>query len=100
MAAPKELYYQKRGEMLVKNLQARHFDAVYCATCEEALKKALELDLPASRELLSRAGYALSRSNMFDVIVEYFILKGVYDVDAINQALFAYDQPLLGSNVG
>ena len=61
---------------------------------------ALELDMPDCRELLSRAGYALSRSNIFDVIIEYYIGKGVYDVDVINQALFAYDQPLLGSNVG
>lgn len=61
---------------------------------------ALQLDMRAARELLARAGYALSRSNMFDVIVEYYIGKGVYDVDVINQALFAYDQPILGSNVG
>lgn len=61
---------------------------------------ALELDMQGSRELLSRAGYALSHANMFDVIVEYFIVKGVYDVDTINQVLFAYDQPLLGSSVG
>lgn len=59
---------------------------------------ALELDMAMSRELLARAGYALSRSNIFDVIVEYFILKGDYDVDKINQVLFSYDQPLLGSN--
>ena len=43
MATPKELYYAKRGEILVKNLKSRHFDAYYCATKEEALKKALEL---------------------------------------------------------
>ena len=43
MATPKELYYEKRGSILVKNLQSRHFDAYYCATKEEALKKALEL---------------------------------------------------------
>lgn len=42
MATPKELYYEKRGKMLVKNLKSRHFDACYCATCEDALKKALE----------------------------------------------------------
>lgn len=42
MATPKELYYEKRGKMLVKNLQSRHFDAIYCATREEALKKALK----------------------------------------------------------
>lgn len=43
MATPKELYYEKRGKILVKNLQSRHFDAYYCATKEEALNKALEL---------------------------------------------------------
>lgn len=43
MATPKELYYAKRGQILVKNLQSRHFEAYYCASREEALKKALEL---------------------------------------------------------
>lgn len=43
MATPKELYYEKRGKVLVKNLQSRHFEAYYCADKEEALKKALEL---------------------------------------------------------
>ncbi len=43
MADPKQLYYAKRGEMLVKNLQSRHFDAYYCENRESALQKALEL---------------------------------------------------------
>ena len=43
MATPKELYYAKRAEILVKNLNSRHFDAHYCATKEEALEKALSL---------------------------------------------------------
>lgn len=43
MATPKELYFEKRGQVLVKNLNSRHFEAYYCATREEALKKALEL---------------------------------------------------------
>ena len=42
MPTQKELYYEKRGQILVKNLLSRHFDACYCATKEEALKKALE----------------------------------------------------------
>ena len=42
MPTPKELYYEKRGQILVKNLKSRHFDAVYCATKEEALEKALQ----------------------------------------------------------
>ncbi len=43
MATPKEMYFEKRGVQLVKNLKSRHFDAWYCANREEALKKALEL---------------------------------------------------------
>ena len=43
MATPKELYYEKRGKLLVKHLQQRHFDAYYCANREVALTKALEL---------------------------------------------------------
>jgi L-lactate utilization protein LutB len=43
MATPKELYYEKRGNILVKNLRSRHFEAYYCPTKEDALKKALEL---------------------------------------------------------
>ena len=43
MPTPKELYYQKRGEILVKNLKSRHFDAYYCENREAALAKALEL---------------------------------------------------------
>ena len=43
MATPKQMYYEKRGQILVKNLRSRHFDAYYCANKEEALQKALEL---------------------------------------------------------
>ena len=43
MSTPKQLYYEKRGQILVKNLRARHFDACYCADRKEALSKALEL---------------------------------------------------------
>lgn len=40
---PKAMYYEKRAQILVKNLHSRHFEAYYCANKEEALKKALEL---------------------------------------------------------
>ena len=58
---------------------------------------ALRLDLENTEDLLRRAGFALSPSSKFDVILTYFITRGRYDVYEINDALFAYDQPLLGA---
>ena len=61
-----------------------------------ALAVAMELTLDETDDLLERAGYALSHAVKFDVIVEYFITNGKYDVFKINEVLFEYDQPLLG----
>lgn len=63
-----------------------------------ALAIALELNLDETDDLLARAGYTLSRSQKFDVIVQYFISTGYYDIYDINKVLFYYDQPLLGAS--
>lgn len=61
-----------------------------------ALAIALELPLQEARELLGKAGFALSPSVIFDVIIEYALVNKIYDIDAINEALYRYDQMLLG----
>jgi len=61
-----------------------------------ALAIALELSLKQAEDLLSRAGYTLSHSSKRDVIIEYFIREGIYNLSDINEVLYRLDQKILG----
>lgn len=96
---------KKDSEIYTKaNLSRQHFSKIrknpgYQPTKPTAiaLALALELDLEQTRDLIGRAGYALTRSSKFDLIIMYFIRKGNYNLFDINAALFEFDQSLLGA---
>lgn len=57
---------------------------------------ALELNIDETNDLLKKAGFVLSHSNLFDVIIEYYIIKGIFDMYEINCALLDNDQEIFG----
>jgi O-acetyl-ADP-ribose deacetylase (regulator of RNase III) len=85
------------------NIDRKVFSRIRCKADYKPKKKtavafavALELDLPTTLDLLSRAEIAFSPSSRFDLIVTYFITNRIYDIYEINAALFKYGQPILG----
>ena len=62
-----------------------------------AFAVALKLDLSAPRDLVERAGYSMTRTNKFDLIIEYCLANQIYDVLRVNEVLFEFDQVLLGN---
>ena len=63
-----------------------------------ALGLALELDEDGFEDLLNRAGYGLTRSKKFDIIIDFCIRKKIYDITEVNEILHAFQQDLLGAN--
>ena len=96
---------KKDSEIYTKaNVTRQHFSKIrnnpgYKPTKATAIAFAiaLELDLEQTRDLIGRAGYALTKSSKFDVIIMYFIQEKNYDLFDINAALFEFDQSLLGA---
>ena len=60
----------------------------------------LFLSLPETKKLLNKAGFSLTHSSEADIILEYFITHRNYNIFEINEVLFEYDMPLLGSGMG
>ena len=86
------------------NLDRKHFSKIKSNIYYNPSKKtalalavALGLNLDETRDLLGKAGIALTRSNTFDIIMEYCISHGIHDIYEINCILFNYDQPTLGA---
>ena len=89
------------------NVSRKHFSKIRSNPAYQPSKPtalafavALELSLPQAKKLLKTAGYSLTRSNPFDIVLEYCLSHRIYDIWEINEVLFRFDMPLLGSGRG
>lgn len=104
MATPKELYYAKRGEIMVRNLKNRHFDAYYCATKEEALAKALEL-MPVGSSIGWGGSMTCAQIGLLDAIhqgqyklLDRDVCKTMEEREQLQREAFFADFFLSGAN--
>ena len=86
------------------NLDRKHFSKIQCNPAYSPKKRtvlalviALRLDMDEAADLLQRAEYAFSPGSKADLIVEYCIMHGIYDIFEVNELLFTHDQPGLGA---
>lgn len=86
------------------NVDKKTFSKIKCQESYKPSKNtaiafaiALELSMEETQHLLKTVGYTLSRSNKFDLIIEYFITREIYDIFLINETLFEFDQVCLGA---
>jgi len=85
------------------NIDRKHFSKIRNSNYHPskktavALALAIELNLDETKDLIGRAGYALSHSNLFDIIIEFCIDSEIYDIYEVNSILFKYEQPELGA---
>ena len=85
------------------NIDRRHFSKIANHADYQPSKQtvlafaiALKLDFEQTKNLLGMAGFTLSKANLGDVIVSFFIEYKIFDVNLVNQILYKYEQPLLG----